>query len=948
MTLRYILAHLFVLFVALNGHCMQSPAIAKPLFEVPADPGAAMASGPDSVISCHFTAVPFKLFADSIYHATGVRIYFPSSHTDKLTVSIDADSITVIGAIHRILKGTELSASVWHNAVVVMPGDPLPESLPDFEAGQKTGTAANPDQPGITSSEERYLTGRKGDIMQTITIGKKGTRVKSTGATIGGWITEQQSGEPIIGATMYLEELKTGAATNQNGYLSIVIRPGSYTAVFTYVGMETRRYTLEVISDGEFSIEMKKAAIQMSEVVVYGDRQMNIRLKDPGLEKISARAIKEIPMMMGERDILKVSELLPGIVTIGEGSAGLNVRGGNYDQNAFYINKIPIYNTSHLFGFFPAFNADIVKDFSIYKGYIPAQYGGQLSSVFNIIGRQGNRKKFTGRASISPVAVGLSVEGPIVKDTSSFLVSGRYLYSDWILQRIDDPLIRTSTAGFNDFSVAWNYDFKKSQLAVFGYHSQDDFKLSDITQYRYSTNGASVTLNHYFSPALRAEFNATGSLYRFSTTDQQDITQAYQHSYSIGDYRISAGLSHDINSRNTLNYGGGLSFYHLDRGKVEPYGAESLRMPVDLGIDQGIESHLYLADNIEILPWLSVNAGLRLTLFNPVGPRTVYKYYEGAPKDPRYISDSTYYGDLKPIKWYFEPDFRINANMRTDANGNVKIAFNQMHQNLFVLNNTIALSPNSQWKLADYYITPARSRQISAGVYRSFSKTGLEASAEIYYKRTLNYPEFIDGANFLGTAAVETALLPGKQDAYGIEFLVRRSNRRLEGWLSYTFSRSFVTVDGDHPWERINNGKKYPSNYDIPHVLNTVINYHFSRRITASGVVTYQTGRPATYPVSFYYINGIPYVDYSDRNAYRIPDYFRLDLSLTLEGNLRKNKLFHYSLIFSLYNVTGRDNPYSVYFSLEDGRIKSYQYSVIGVPIFSVTLLLKLGNYASD
>jgi hypothetical protein len=386
----------------------------------------------------------------------------------------------------------------------------------------------------------------------------------------------------------------------------------------------------------------------------------------------------------------------------------------------------------------------------------------------------------------------------------------------------------------------------------------------------------------------------------------------------------------------------------LDRGTVMPYGENSLRVPVALGKEQGVESALYISDDYDVLPWLNITAGLRLTLFNPLGPKTVYTYTPGAPKDIRYIDDSLQFVRGQAIKWYFEPDIRAAVNIRTDPDGTVKIAFNQMHQNLFLLNNTIAMSPNSQWILADYYLPPARSSQVSAGVFRTFPGRGWETSLELYYKKTVNYPEFIDGADFLNTPLVETAVLPGNQNAYGIEFLLRRSGRRLEGWLAYTYSRSIVKVDGDKPWDRINNGLAYPANYDIPHVLNTVINYHFSRRLTASGVVTYQTGRPVTYPVSVYYVNGIPYLDYSKRNEYRIPDYFRVDLSLTIEGNLKRNKFIHNSLIFSLYNVTGRDNPYSVYFKLEYGKIKSYQYSVIGVPVFTITWLFKLGNYASD
>lgn len=894
------------------------------------------------------SGLSFDNFCKRIEGESGVKVYYRPEWVTGLTVTLDADSITVLEAVQRCLQGTGLSASAWNGQVVVLKGEGLPGALPVYNrpgGGKDAGSAGT---PGVTQSEERYLRGRSPGILQTIRIGKTGGASRQQWARIRGRITEEETGEDVVGATMFLKETRSGAATDQNGILSLVVRPGTYEATFAFMGLETRKFMLEVISDGDFTITLRKAAIQMEEVVVLGDRQMNIRYKDPGLEKISVKTIREIPMMLGERDILKVSEMMPGIVTIGEVSAGLNVRGGNYDQNAFYINRIPVYNTSHLFGFFPAFNADIIKDFSIYKGYIPARYGGQLSSVFNIIGRQGNRRHFTAHASVSPVAASLSVEGPLKKDTSSFLVSARYLFSDWILGQIDDPVISTSSAGFNDMSAAWNYDFRKSQLSVFLYHSQDRFKLSDLNEYDYSTNGASAVYTRFFSSSVRADLSLAGSLYAFRTIDWQEPTRAYKYGFSIGDYRINADVTQDLNPKNSLQYGAGITFYRIDRGSVEPEGSQSLRVPVVLGLDQGVESALYLSDDIDLLPWLNLNAGVRFTLFSPVGPRTEYNYLPGAPMDPRYISDTVNYGSMQPIKWYFEPDLRANVNIRTDADGTVKVAFNHVHQNLFVLSNTIALSPNAQWKLADLHIPPARSTQISAGIFRTFPKSGWDASAEAYYKRTTNYPEFLDGADFLGNPQVEQAVIPGKQDSYGIELMLRRSGRRLEGWLAYTFSRSFVKVDGEHPWEKINNGNVYPANYDIPNALNTVLNYHIGRRFTASGVFTYQTGRPVTYPVSMYYIGGTPYVDYSARNDYRIPDYIRLDLSLTIEGNLKKSKLAHYSLIFSLYNVTGRDNPYSVYFTLEDGRINSYQYSVISVPFFMTTLLLKLGNYASD
>ncbi len=433
------------------------------------------ASGPDTVISCHYSDTDLALFCQELQAETGVRIYYHDPWVSGIKITVDSDSISVRSALERALEGTALNVSVWNGSLVIHPGEKLPESLPVFSGSVVIAGTEKEEAPDrLTQTEERYITGRQADVTQTIIVGAKSMAISKGRVSILGRITDQETGEPVIGATMYLEEIKSGTATDQNGYLSMMLSPGNYTAVFEYMGMEKKKYLLSVLSDGKFSLEMKKSVIQMKEVVVYGDRQMNIQMKEPGLEKITTKTIREIPMLTGERDILGVSEMLPGIITVGEGSAGLNVRGGNYDQNAFYINRVPVYSTSHVFGFFPAFNADIIKDFSIYKGFVPARYGGKLSSVFNLYARQGNRKKFTARGGISPVAANLTVEAPLKKDASSFILSGRYLYSDWILGQINDPVIRESSAGFMDFSATLNYDFKKGQLTAFGYYSHDN------------------------------------------------------------------------------------------------------------------------------------------------------------------------------------------------------------------------------------------------------------------------------------------------------------------------------------------------------------------------------------------------------------------------------------------------------------------------------------------
>jgi hypothetical protein len=369
---------------------------------------------------------------------------------------------------------------------------------------------------------------------------------------------------------------------------------------------------------------------------------------------------------------------------------------------------------------------------------------------------------------------------------------------------------------------------------------------------------------------------------------------------------------------------------------------------VALGKEKGIESSLFISDSYDIKPWLNLNIGLRYTLYAPIGPVTTYIYSPGEPMDIRYIYDTLTFGKNQPVHWYHEPDLRLAVKLETDNDGSIKLSFNQMHQNIFMLNPNISVAPNTQWKLADYHLLPSKSDQISLGVFRSLPKRGLETSAEIFYKRTYDNPEFKDGADFLKNPLVETSVLQGDQKAYGIEIYIKRSGRKLEGWLSYTYSRSLIQVNGEHSWDKINNGEVFPSNYDIPHSLNAVLNYYLTRRVIFSSILTYQTGKPITYPESVYYVNGTPYLDYSKRNAYRIPDYLRADFSLMIEGNLKKNKLLHSSLILNLYNAAGRMNPYSVYYNSENGKIKSYMYSVIGVPIFTATWLFKLGNYAAD
>jgi len=899
--------------------------------------------------SCSTQGFSFENFTREVTAKTNVKVFYLNEKTRNIEVNVIADSLYILDVFNTVLSPYGLKAIWWNESIIITDAGFNFTQIPHYTTKVIQEQEVDTNQNFFTETEKKYLTGRRPDAIRTITVGSKAKAKSNVKAKIRGTIKDESTGEPLIGATMYIEENGIGAASDYNGSFTMAITPGKYNARFDCLGQKRANYLINILSDGEFTVNMEKSILQLDEVVVYGDKSMNIVTRDAGLERIPLKTIKELPTMMGERDIIKVSELLPGIVSVGEGTSGINVRGGSYDQNGFYINKIPIYNTSHVFGFFPAFNPDIVKDFSIYKGHIPAEFGGRISSVFDILARQGNRKHFSIRGGLNPITSSLTVEGPFIKDTSSFLLSLRSSYSDWILSRIEDPTIRNSNAKFSDFAFATNFDFNSSnQLSVFGYFSTDKFKLSDINQYNYSNLGASIEWKHFYSPSVHSEVATIFSQYAFGTIDTNTPSLSYEHNYSISHYETRGNLSYLLNDKNSIETGVSLIGYNLDRGIVTPYSSESIRMPVNLGNEKGFEGSAFISDTYDPTSWLNLYLGVRYNFFAPLGQRDVFTYQPNLPMDSRYVVDTIHFNNLQPIKWYHGPELRASINFITDARGSIKLAFNQSRQNLFMLNNTITISPNAQWKLADYHLKPTVGNQISLGVFRNFPKLSMEVSAETFAKLIGNTTEFKDGANFIETPNVESMVLQGSQTSYGVELMVRKTAGRLNGWIAYTFSRSIVEVNGEEFWMRINQGEPFPSNYDIPHVLNIVANYRFSRRLNISSSTTYQQGRPITYPISVYYVNGVPIIDYSKRNEFRIPDYFRMDLSLSIEGNLKRKKMFHSSWVLGVYNLTGRKNPFSIYFKTEDGRIKGYKYSIIGTPILTATWVFKLGNYAAD
>jgi hypothetical protein len=591
----------------------------------------------------------------------------------------------------------------------------------------------------------------------------------------------------------------------------------------------------------------------------------------------------------------------------------------------------------------------LVKDFSLYKSNLPASFGGRLASFFDIQTKQGNMKRLSARAGISSVSAYAAVEGPLKKDKSSIALSLRSTYSDWILKLMEDPQLRNSEAGFSDASGIYTlHASDRTRLKVFGYLSRDRFKLGTVQEYSYGNAGAAVDVRHRFNQQISGNLALIYSRYQFKNRDTQFPAAGFEHDSYIKHYELKSDFEWLTLDRHKLTFGSSGIYYRLDRGSMDPYGASSMREPLDLGLENGVETALYLADEVTLTDRLKIYAGLRFSSFFALGSTDVRTYTPGMPRVEENITDTLNFERGELIRTYAGLEPRLNLRYLLNDQSSLKFSYNRGYQYLFVLSNTVAMSPTDQWKLVDYHIAPQLLDQLSAGYYLDFPGTGMSASVELYRKWGQRIVEYRDGASFTESPFVESTTLQGKQKAYGVETMFRRDAGGLNGWLSYTYSRSFMLVDLAGTGEQINGGDPYPSNFDRPHNVSLVLNYKRGRRVSLSGNLVYMTGRPSTYPVSVYYQYEVPYIHFSDRNKYRIPDYFRLDVSMNIEGSLRKNKHFHSFWMLGVYNITGRNNAYSVFFQNESGLIRGYKLSIFAQPIFTLSWNVRLGNYASE
>ena len=897
------------------------------------------------IITEAYEGMSWTAFVDKLEANYQVHFYYEEQLIPDFQIKLLHYDVSLESALEFNLNPRSLSFSIDKKGnVFILKGEQVNTSFVDgyFDA---IAPFAEPGAEVEAEPEGEYLKTGKHFITEKVTIGNKKAGAGQRNFNLSGRVVSSEESKPIIGGTIYIVETESGTTTDDIGFYSIDLKKGNYTLLFNSLESEEKRYKITGLSDGRLNVTLVKKMYELDEVEIRSDRDDNVRGIQMGYIKLDAKSIKEVPVVLGERDIIKVALLMPGVQSVGEGASGFNVRGSPADQNMFYISSVPVYNSSHFFGFFSAFNPDVVDEFTLYKSNIPALYGGRLSSIFDIATKQGNQKKFSARGGISPITARLMVEGPIVKDKLSYLVGIRATYSDWVLRLMRNPDLKNSNASFGDavINLAYNVN-EKNRVNVFGYYSRDNATLANQTSFRYDNLAASISWFHTFNRKLDFNISLDYCNYGFEEQNEELLIAAYDQNYVLDHTEFDWRFNFRPNDNHIINAGISGIYYKINNGDFLPLNDASLVVPKDLGEEQGIEAGIYISDEWKVLPNLTLYGGLRYNGFANLGPSTVYNYAEGLPRTPENIVDTTYYGANEVVKSYGGLDYRFAATYLINPNLSVKASYNRLHQYIFMLSNTIAIAPTDKWKLADTYIDPMVGDQFSLGVYSNFGKGKYEASVEGYVKNVKNLVEYKDGADLVVNEYPEREVLQGNLNSYGIEFMIKKTFGRLNGWINYTYSRSIVEVQDDKTGETNNFGYSYPANWDKPHAFNLVVNYKISRRVSFSGDLVYSTGRPITYPTAIYYQDGQEILHYSLRNEYRLPDYFRMDASIILEGNLKKKKFLHGSWIFSVYNLTGRRNAYSVYFKSEAGTIKGYKLSIFGTQIFSVTYDFKLGN----
>ncbi|PWJ60263.1 TonB-dependent receptor-like protein [Dyadobacter jejuensis] len=892
----------------------------------------------DRRISMQLDSASFSVFVDQIERNSDYLVYYDPADFVGIAMDVKLESLTVPELLDQVFRGSEFSYGIDdRNRIFITKGTKIITQLqpgifdPDRPSDNTGAVYESPEN----EMKEKLLSTAESKLHE---LGVKAYKVKPGSATITGYVRNAANGEPVIGAAVFIDKPSIGVNTDALGFYSIKVPRGRLVLKIKSFGMRETQRQVMLYTDGKLDIEMRESVIALKEVKVKAGVDKNVVGTQMGQVRLTIKDLKQVPTVFGEADLLRSVLTLPGIKSVGENSTGLNVRGGSTDQNLIQFNDAVIYNPSHLFGFFSAFNPDVVRDVELYKSTIPSKFGGRLSSVLDVNGRDGNKKKFVASGGIGIVTGRLTLEGPIVKDKTSFILGGRSTYSNWVIRALDNPAYNQSSGNFYDVNLQVTHEInEKNTLVLTGYQSNDRFRLYGDTTYSYQNQLGALKWKHTFGPKLYSEFTASHSKYQYQMKASGLPLNSFDLKFDINQSNFKADFSYLLNEKHTLDFGLSSIYYKLHPGSFTPQGAQSLIIPDELEAEQALESAVYLEDKYEVSPKLSLTAGLRFSFFQYLGPKTVNTYVPGLPIDYLYQDGVVTYGKGEKIKNYGGPEIRLSARYSLLDNLSMKVSYNTLRQYIHLLTNTMTVSPTDIWKLSDTYIKPQVGDQLSVGLYRNFRGNKIEVSLEGYYKNINNFLDYKGGDSLIMNHNIEAAVINTRAKAYGVELLVKKATGKFNGWVSYTYSRTLLrAIDRDSP-DAPNNGQYYPSNFDKPHDFTAITNYRFSHRVSVSLNFTYSTGRPYTPPVGKYIVDGSQRVYYADRNQYRIPDYYRTDVSVNIEGNHKVRKLAHSSWSLSVYNLLGRRNASSVYFQTNQGRVNGYQLSIFGQPIPTLT-----------
>ncbi len=755
--------------------------------------------------------------------------------------------------------------------------------------------------------------------------------------TLSGYLKDAANGEALIGATIYIEELKQGAVSNTYGFYSITVPNDNYHIQIAFLGYETIKKEISAREDVSLTFSLKENTSEIEEVVVYGEADnANVEKIEMGVEKLPIKTIQLLPAFMGEVDIIKSIQLLPGIQSGGEGSSGLYVRGGGPDENLIILDEAPVYNASHLAGFFSVFNSSAIKDVEVFKSGIPAIYGGKASSVVDIRQKDGNAKQFDFEGGIGTLSSRLTLEGPIIKDKWTFLVAGRRTYYDVLGKALGFEALQDNSIFFYDLNAKSTFTVNdKNRIYFSGYFGQDKFNMGGSMYMNWGNATGTLRWNHVFGNNLFMNISTIYSKYDYNLGMSGDDSDNFDWSSKIEDYNGKIDFTWFLNPNNTVKFGLGTIKHNFKPGKITTNGDDSMFKDMELANSNALENGIYVSNEQKITTRFSAKYGVRLSYFQQIGKGEVNIYENPDDLDKDEIVETKTYGNFERIGdpfVYLEP--RLGMKYTLDKNSSVKASYNRMVQNLHLISNTQSPTPVDIWLPSGKYIKPLIVDQVSAGYFRNFKQNMWETSVEVYYKNMQNILDYKSGAQLFLNENIETELLYGDGESKGLEMMIKKSKGKLTGWVSYTLARTTRQIDG------IRDREAYPSSYDRTHDVSVVASYHLNDNWNLAANFVFATGNPTSYPIAKYNSGGITCYEYSKRNSDRLPNYHRLDLSATYDFKKNKNRRFKQSLNFSVFNAYARRNAYSITAQENEDNPNKTEFvrlSIIGTIVPAIT-----------